>query len=103
MRRNKQENNVVQKCSTPVKQKRAISPIYIILTVLACLAIALVLVLVLPDNDTAHLLTFTSNGDGTCYVESIGTCTDTDVVIPSVSPDGDRVTGIAELAFYEPP
>ena len=45
-------------------------------------------------------LAYTSNGDGTCYVSGIGTCTDTDVVIPSVSPDGDRVTGIGDEAFY---
>jgi hypothetical protein len=44
-------------------------------------------------------LAFTSNGDGTCYVSGIGSCTDTDLVIPSISPDGDSVTGIGESAF----
>ena len=44
-------------------------------------------------------LEYISNGDGTCYVSGIGTCTDTDLVIPSVSPDGDRVTGIGYSAF----
>ena len=44
-------------------------------------------------------LAFTSNGNGTCYVSGIGTCTDTDIVIPPVSPDGDRVTSIGDEAF----
>ncbi|MBE6548590.1 MAG: leucine-rich repeat domain-containing protein, partial [Ruminococcaceae bacterium] len=43
-------------------------------------------------------LNFVSNGDGTCYVMK-GTCTDTDVVIPSVSPNGETVTGIGKEAF----
>ena len=37
-------------------------------------------------------LKFTSNGDGTCSVSGIGTCTDTEIVIPPVSPMGDAVT-----------
>ena len=41
-------------------------------------------------------LEFVSNGDGTCYVASIGTCTDTDIKIPPVSPDGDTVTAIGK-------
>ncbi|MBQ7378347.1 MAG: leucine-rich repeat domain-containing protein [Clostridia bacterium] len=44
-------------------------------------------------------LIFTSNGDGTCYISGIGTCEDTDVVIPPKSPDGDSVTSIGENAF----
>ncbi len=44
-------------------------------------------------------LAFVSNGDGTCYVSGIGTCTDTDVRIPPVSPEGDKVTGIGDDAF----
>ena len=50
-----------------------------------------------PDSQG---LKFTSNGDGTCYVRGIGTCTDTDIVIPEVSPEGDKVTSIGEGAFY---
>ena len=46
-------------------------------------------------------LEFTSNGDGTCSVSGIGECTDTDVVIPKKSPEGDRVTSIGERAFYD--
>lgn len=44
-------------------------------------------------------LAFTSNGDGTCYVSGIGTCTDTDIVIPSTSPEGWKVTSIGYRAF----
>lgn len=44
-------------------------------------------------------LAFRSNGDGTCTVTGIGTCTDTDLVIPRTSPDGDAVTGVKEKAF----
>ncbi len=49
----------------------------------------------------AQGLTFASNGDGTCSVTGIGTCTDTDIVIPSVSPEGDRVTSIGGSAFQK--
>ena len=45
-------------------------------------------------------LEFTSNGDGTCYVSGIGTCTDTDIVIPKVSPQWEKVTSIGRSAFY---
>ena len=49
---------------------------------------------------TSEGLIFISNGDKTCYVAGIGTCTDADIVIPSVSPDGDAVTSIGGGAFY---
>ena len=38
-------------------------------------------------------------GDGSCYVSGIGTCTDTDIVIPAKCPDGHDVTGIFAGAF----
>ena len=44
-------------------------------------------------------LALVSHGNGTCYVSGIGTCTDTDIVIPSVSPAGDSVVGIGSNAF----
>ena len=46
-------------------------------------------------------LEFTSNGDGTCYVSGIGTCNNmTSIIIPSISPNGDTVTGIGSGAFF---
>ena len=45
-------------------------------------------------------LEFTSNGDGTCYVSGIGSCTDSVVKIPPTSPDGDVVIAIGNRAFY---
>ena len=44
-------------------------------------------------------LAFTSNGDGTCYVSGIGSCTDTELLIPSTSQDGDTVIAIGESAL----
>jgi hypothetical protein len=44
-------------------------------------------------------LEYTSNGDGTCSVSGMGSCTDLIVQIPSMSPEGDRVTGILNGAF----
>ena len=43
---------------------------------------------------------FESKGDGTCALTKIGDCTDSDIIIPEKSPEGDRVTMIAEQAFY---
>ena len=51
------------------------------------------------DSIYSQGLEYTSNGDGTCYVSGIGTCTDVDIVIPAVSPDGERVVGIGAHAF----
>ncbi|MBQ7346714.1 MAG: leucine-rich repeat domain-containing protein [Clostridia bacterium] len=45
-------------------------------------------------------LNFKSNGNGTCSVSGIGSCKDDDIVVPTVSPSGDRVTEIASSAFY---
>ena len=44
-------------------------------------------------------LKYMTNGDGTCAVVGIGECTDTDLVIPQKSPDGDLVTSIGVRAF----
>ena len=54
-----------------------------------------------PQKKPSEGLDFASNGDGTCYVSGIGSCTDTDIIIPSVSPDGDKLTGIGEYAFRD--
>ena len=55
----------------------------------------------IPVEKVSQGLEFTSNGDGTCYVSGIGTCTDTDIVVPAVSPSGDSVTSIGDSAFYD--
>ena len=45
-------------------------------------------------------LTYTPTGtEGFCIVSGIGTCQDTDIIIPSHSPEGDVVVGIASSAF----
>ncbi len=49
---------------------------------------------------TGNGLAYASNGDGTCTLIGIGTCTDVCIVIPNDSPSGDRVTAIAARAFY---
>ena len=49
-------------------------------------------------NECSKGLEFVSNGDGTCSVSGIGTCTDTDIKIPSVY-NGERVTSIGRVAF----
>ena len=45
-------------------------------------------------------LRFSSNGDGTCVLLGIGTCTDACVVIPEYAPTGELVTEIKSKAFY---
>lgn len=45
-------------------------------------------------------LQFESNGNGTCTLTGIGNVTDTCIVIPERSSDGDVVTTIAQNAFY---
>ena len=46
-------------------------------------------------------LSYSSNGNGTCSVTGIGNITDSCIIIPERSPDGDVVTGIIDKAFYE--
>lgn len=50
-------------------------------------------------NECSKGLEFESNGDGTCFVTGIGTCTDTDINIPSVY-NGEKVTSIGDEAFW---
>lgn len=52
------------------------------------------------DLNPSEGLEFESNGDGTCTIIGIGTCTDQDIVIPLESPDGDIVTLIGKHALY---
>ena len=51
-----------------------------------------------PDLSSKGLL-FESLGNGTCLVSGAGTCRDSLIVIPSKSPEGDTVVGIAAYAF----
>lgn len=46
-----------------------------------------------------NVLSYTSNGDGTCYVS--GAFVGGALEIPSTSPDGDQVVSIGSSAFYE--
>ena len=46
-------------------------------------------------------LKFTSNGDGTCALSGIGSCTDKSIVVPATSPAGDTVTSVAASAFLD--
>ncbi len=45
-------------------------------------------------------LRFSSNGDGTCLLVGVGSCTEEHIVIPESAPSGERVTAIAARAFY---
>ena len=53
-----------------------------------------------PEPIVIKSLKFTSYGNGTCAVSGIGDITDSCVIIPEKSPDGDIVTSIDNLAFY---
>lgn len=46
------------------------------------------------------LLSFASNGNGSCTLIGIGECRDVCITIPTYSPIGERVTAIAPRAFY---
>lgn len=52
------------------------------------------------DLKPSEGLEFESNGDGTCTITGIGTCTDQNIVIPLESPAGDTVTLIGKYALY---
>ncbi len=46
-------------------------------------------------------LKFESNGDGSCNLIGIGDCTDTDLVIPDVNSDGEKVVAVGYGAFND--
>lgn len=52
-----------------------------------------------PESEYSTGLEFRSNGDGTCTVIGMGSCTDETVRIPDKSPDGALVIAIGERAF----
>ncbi len=51
------------------------------------------------DLSGVNGLTYVSQGNGTCYISSIGSCKDIDLKIPAYSPYGDKVTRIGDGAF----
>lgn len=51
------------------------------------------------DFSGSEGLFFISNGDGTCRLAGIGSCSDRDIVIPQNSPEGDAVIEIGYRAF----
>lgn len=46
-------------------------------------------------------LVFSSNGDGTCFLNNIGSCMDTNIAVPPTSPAGETVTRIGKQAFKD--
>jgi len=44
-------------------------------------------------------IAYQTNGNGTCYVSGLGSCTDSEIIISAISPDGDLVIGIGKGAF----
>lgn len=55
--------------------------------------------IVASDLKPSEGLEFESNGDGTCTLVGIGICKDTDLVIPTESPDGEALAVIEKYAF----
>ena len=53
------------------------------------------------DRDYSEGLEFVSRGDGTAILASIGSCSDSIVIIPPTTPDGDRVTEVGDFAFTD--
>lgn len=52
-----------------------------------------------PVEQYSEGLTYKSNGDGSCVLTGIGTCTNKTLKIPEKSPDGDTVVKIGPSAF----
>ena len=79
-------------------KKTAKKLILIFLIVLVCI-VSIALCVYFALNNGTKGLKYKSNGDGTCYVSGIGKATDTEIIIPILSPGGSFVTGIADSAF----
>ncbi len=58
-----------------------------------------VVVVVPPEDEYSIGLEYKSNGDGTCTVVGMGSCTDKIVIVPDKSPDGLLVMAIGKKAF----
>ena len=51
------------------------------------------------EDPSSKGLSFVSNGNGTCSLDGIGDCTDSFIIVPMESPDGDIVVAISDNAF----
>lgn len=62
-----------------------------------------------PSNETAppvdlsgiNGLEYVSLGNGTCYINSLGSCAESNLEIPAYSPSGDKVVRLADAAFKD--
>ncbi len=72
---------------------------YIVMLMLLCCS--LVLTVYAQNREPSEGLAYSPNGDGTCAVTGLGSCTDTELMIPEMSPDGYTVTEIAAEAFMD--
>ena len=71
---------------------------------LCLISLVFVMLIAFTACKNGNRLIFISNGDGTCYVSAIDTrdiFVARNIVIPSVSPTGDRVTSIGDYAFRD--
>ena len=100
----------------PEKPKKTKKPLIILGAIAAVVVISVIVLLcillggkekpssndIIPDSPNNSIVysegvEFGFNADGACFVFFTAACNDTDVVVPSVSPDGDIVT---EIYFY---
>ncbi len=90
---------------TPKKSKIYTSVSKTVLTLTGAFLLCLLLwaLTACHHEETSQSLTFTSNGDGTCRVSGIGAVDAAEIVIPAVSPDGEKVTAIDNYAFMMAP
>lgn len=51
------------------------------------------------EDPSSKGLAFVSNGDGTCSLDGMGECTDSFIIVPMESPNGDIVVEIGDNAF----
>ncbi|MBQ4091256.1 MAG: leucine-rich repeat domain-containing protein, partial [Clostridia bacterium] len=79
--------------------KKSVKKLTILCAAVALCIMALALIKFIVSGFGTVGLEFKSNGDGTCYVSGVGKAEDEDIVIPLISPYGDRVTAIGESAF----
>ena len=51
------------------------------------------------EDPSSKGLSYISNGDGTCFLDGMGECKDTFIIVPMMTEQGDIVTGISDSAF----